>query len=273
MVESIPGGVYLCQVGDRVSCGACCGLYNMRPLTRATLEEMLADRTMHFSRVERTPEALLAFAEQVRGPSDHRRPFPEFHHCSFLGLIETGAKRVGCLLHPEADGNGGIDYRGLSYYGGMACRIYFCPAHRLLPEEIKIVVREAADHWYDYGLMITEAKLLTFFFEDAAGLLGKTIRWSSFQANPKGAGTVRRLLGFKREWPYRRKPDPGPCNYFFEDRRYRKPGVRYPSGMAPPPRHHRFFRELYSEFTSAAELRHAERIVDEMILSLVEAAR
>ena len=41
--------VYLCQVGERVSCGACCGLYNVADLSRDSLEDRLARRTVRLN--------------------------------------------------------------------------------------------------------------------------------------------------------------------------------------------------------------------------------
>ena len=129
---SAPGGVYLCQVNQQVSCGACCGLYNVAEVSRDALESMLTDRTRNFARVPREADAIVAFGRQVLKKLRGRAPFPDFHHCPFVGLVGQSFARVGCLLHPLAAGNDGVDYRGLSYYGGMACRVYFCPVFSFL---------------------------------------------------------------------------------------------------------------------------------------------
>lgn len=34
MDKTAPGGVYLCRVNENLSCGACCGLYNVPDLSR-----------------------------------------------------------------------------------------------------------------------------------------------------------------------------------------------------------------------------------------------
>lgn len=67
----------------------------------------------------RTVAGIAAFKARVEADESQQRPFPNFHHCPFLGMIEDESRRVGCLLHPLAHGNYGIDWRGLSYYGGM----------------------------------------------------------------------------------------------------------------------------------------------------------
>lgn len=155
--------VYLCQVSEGVSCGACCGLYNIKNLSKAKLEAMLVERTEAFASVPRTEDGIDGFRTRIEGGTAVERPFPEFHHCPFLGLIGPDKSRVGCLLHPAASGNDGKDFRWLSWYGAMACRIYFCPAHRMLPPAYQMIVRESFDHWYFYGLLVTEHRLLVAF--------------------------------------------------------------------------------------------------------------
>ena len=123
--------MYLCQVSEHVSCGACCGLYNISELCRAKLEEMLLHRTEAFDSVPRTEEGIYSFQKRNEGTGPQSRPFPQFYHCPFLGLIGKEKCRVGCLLHPDVPGNNGGDYRILSWYGQQACQPYFCPSTRL----------------------------------------------------------------------------------------------------------------------------------------------
>jgi len=138
---AVPGGVYLCQVDENVSCGACCGLYNCPDASRACLQERLTFRTERFREVPRNTDAIDAFQEQMERREPRQRPYPDFYHCPFLGLVGRQNSRVGCLLHPLADGNQGVDLRGLSFYGGLACRDYFCPSHRNLPPVYKAIIQ------------------------------------------------------------------------------------------------------------------------------------
>ena len=162
--SDVPGGVYLCQVDDGLSCGACCGLYNLPQVDEDRLCRMLAQRTDAFARTPRQIEALAEFGRRLTDRFEGRQPISEFHHCPFLGLVGSGRTRVGCLLHPLAEGNDGVDFRGLSHYGGMACRIYFCPSHETLARTWKKIVQKTAGGWYLYGLVITEDELLSGFF-------------------------------------------------------------------------------------------------------------
>lgn len=75
----------------------------------------------------RSIDAILAFEQERLRAEGSDVPIPDFHHCVFVGLIQDGGERIGCLLHPLALGNGGVDWRGLSFYGGAACKYFFCP--------------------------------------------------------------------------------------------------------------------------------------------------
>lgn len=161
------GGIYLCQVSDTISCGACCGLYNTEYASFETLHARLAARTDAFARVPRDPAAIQNFARDVGSREPSERPLPGFHHCPFVGLIGPKRTRVGCLLHPLAEGNHGVDLRGLSHYGGMACKICFCPAHRVLSSRFREVLRRTAPNWHAYGILITEARTLECLFRAA----------------------------------------------------------------------------------------------------------
>lgn len=158
--DGVPGGVYLCQISETISCGACCGLYNVADLSFDHLSAMLRYRTETFARVPRTMDAILAFKAHIEEKENQNRPFPDFHHCPYIGLIGENFARVGCLLHPLGVGNKGIDFRGLSYHGGLACGMYFCPSYRILSEPYKKLIRKSAYNWYSYGLMIGEANSL-----------------------------------------------------------------------------------------------------------------
>ena len=264
-----PGGVYLCQVNERVSCAACCGLYNVADVSRSALEAMLTGRTLRFASIPREADAIVAFGRKTLEDQRGRIPFPEFHHCPFVGLVGQQLARVGCLLHPLAAGNDGIDYRGLSYYGGMACRVYFCPTHHRLSPSVKTIVRETADDWYEYGLIVTEASLLEAFFIGLEHRLEAPVTAEDILQWRTCRRLLRKFSQLKIDWPYRRLTDPGPCNYVFDDHIYTKTDATYPHGTAKPSPYDVIFRELGSGFGSEKDLRRAEEIVGRMIDNLV----
>lgn len=252
-----PPSVYLCQVGPNVSCGACCGLYNVSDPSPAALAVTLARRTRWFADVPRTVAGIDAFRAAVCAAERQQGPFPDFHHCPFLGMIEDGGRRVGCLLHPLADGNDGLDWRGLSYYGGMACRTYFCPSVRHLPARWLTAVRQCMSSWYLHGLVITEQRLLTALFTELEHRLGRRINADDFSGRAAADALSNLLSALKLDWPFRRR-DAALANYFFEDGRYPRPAVAPPAGINFASTRAAIFQELDTDFPSASAAASAE---------------
>jgi len=258
---NIPGNIYLCQVNEHVSCGACCGLYNLPGVSAEAVCCLLNARTAAFSKVAREMAAILAFGEAESARLAGRHPLPEFHHCPYLGLIGPRKRTVGCLLHPLSEENRGIDYRGLSYYGSMTCNMYFCPTHHQLPDDFKQLLKTVAGDWYHYGLVITETDLLEAFH---AQIL---IRNGGVAIDPEKAAAIgsrplwEALFALKRDWPFAR-PERPLAHYFFNDRLYPKPDVDYAMTGKPGSRYDPIFRELHSVFSSADEQARAEAYLD-----------
>jgi hypothetical protein len=264
---------YLCQVGARVSCGACCGLYNVHDLSRTGLETRLAERTAAFARVPRRARAIEDFARQHLGWTPEARPFPHFYHCPFLGLIGASHMRVGCLLHPEAPGNGGRDWRALSYYGAKACRTYFCPTTERLRVEYREILRASFDHWYLYGLIITEYRLWSAFFEEFERRIGRRATRVDFVKGSAARALLQKFAALKLNWPFRRPDAPGPCHFFFDEVSYPRPEVACGDPARPDAPLDIIFREFESSFRNQTERRRAEAAVLAIIRALVAAVR
>jgi len=267
---STPGGVYLCHIGASISCGACCGLYNIADLSQIRLTALLRDRTSRFEATPRNLSGILSFETETLSREAARRPIPDFHHCPFLGLIGSGPSRVGCLLHPLATGNQGIDFRGLSHYGGMACRVYFCPTCARLPERHKRLLRALADDWYGYGLTVTETLMLEALFGIIESRLGRILDPDSVIGHPAPESAFRGILHLKEDWPFRGSED-DLVHDFFEFHRNGRPECRgLESGDASP--YAVLLRELAFTPRSSVELRAAEawldRFFDRMLQSL-----
>ncbi len=265
-VGDVPDEVYLCQVDEKISCGACCGLYNVADASREGLTARLAGRTARFHAAPRTVDGLLAFAAETGRIENGTRPYPEFHHCPYVGLIGDRRSRVGCLLHPLGEGNEGVDYRGLSYYGGMACRDYFCPACKSLPAPWKRLVRAAAGDWYRFGLVVTEVVLLTAFFSAVEKRAGRSIILPGDAASVSAdlVGAVSAFIDLRIDWPFR-PPDVPIPNYFFEDRRYGRPPVWYHGSDSGLSRYAEILRELGTAFADPEDRARAEALLDRPI--------
>ena len=270
-METGAHNIYLCQVSETVSCGACCGLYNLPNLSRENLRIMLSKRTAAFASTPRTEEAIFEFQRKNRGPHRLSRPFPGFHHCPFLGLIGVAKSRVGCLLHPAAPGNDGVDYRSLSWYGEQACRSYFCPAATKLPAVYQSILTQTIDNWYDYGLIVTEHALLTAYFREVEFRLGRPIEAADYKGNLAASSAFMEFARLKSNWPYQRNDSPAPCNFFFENGLYPRPGVFPTTPDIGPSHYENILRELDAGFSSAKELAAAEQLLDELFLKTVRA--
>ena len=272
----VPGGVYLCQVNETVSCGACCGLYNRPDAMRGHLQELLGDRTETFRQTARNMDAVDTFRLQMEQREQCARPYSDFYACPFLGLIGPDCSRPGCLLHPLADGNSGIDYRGLSFYGGLACRDYFCPTYRNLPAAHKEIVKTVCTDWYLYGLVITEERLLAAVFGEIESRLGRPLAPAEISASRPAQDALRELFGTKLAWPYHDPGWQGPGNYFFNDGLYLPSPIDYPRIGAQASAHDSILRELSSVFESAVQLAAAEDLIANLVsrvLSAVDAPR
>jgi hypothetical protein len=261
---AIPGGVYLCQVNDNVSCGACCGLYNCADASRGRLQELLHERTQQFAAVPRDVDAIDAFRLQRERCKYGERPFLDFYACPFLGFIGADGSRVGCLLHPLAAGNGGIDYRGLSFYGGLACRDYFCPSYRNLGAGPKEIIKAVCTDWYLYGLVITEDRMLAAFFGEIEKRLGRPLRAADLSVHPGLRPSIHEFLTLKLNWPFRAPGAKGPGNYFFDDGLNPKPKIDYARLGVAPSRLDPLLRELSSAFDRPADLTRAEQWIENL---------
>jgi hypothetical protein len=265
--------IYLCQVSETVSCGACCGLYNLPNLSREKLEILLSNRTNDFESVSRTEDGIFEFQRRNRGPHRLSRPFPQFHHCPFLGMIGGEKRRVGCLLHPAVPGNNGLDYRSLSWYGEKACRTYFCPTTNKLSRVYQSILIQTIDNWSDFGLIVTEHSLVTAYFKEVEARLGRCISVSDYTQNTQATSAFKEFSELKSQWPYRRPDAPGPCNFFFENGLYPRPAVfRATPGIRISP-YERILRELDSGFSSEKEIEAADRLLDDLFLKAERALK
>jgi len=225
--EQVRGGAYLCQTGACVSCGSCCGLYNVKDLSRERLHAILADRTAAFESVPRTIDGVLDFEARRLEQEGTDYPIENFHHCVFVGLIRDHGERIGCMLHPLATGNNGVDWRGLSHYGGAACKHFFCPTYDELETRRKRLVRTLLTDWYEYGLIIPEHRFLAALLDILEERTGRELDAETLEA--PGRKAVADLLRLKLDWPFRDPAAPMAWN-FFSTRDTERPGF---SGRIP----------------------------------------
>jgi hypothetical protein len=257
-----PGGVYLCQVNDDISCGACCGLYNIGDSSLENLNKILKNRSMLFSKTKRDIDSILIFKELIGEIESQERPYHDFHHCPYIGYIKENC--IGCLLHPLGDGNNGVDLRGLSYYGGFACSTYFCQTCHKLNPEYKDVIRQCAKGWHSYGLIITEHVMLNNFFQAIESQSKSQIDAEKFKI-PKLKEHIQTFIDLKTTWKFRPKNFRTFGNYFFEENLYPLESINYSNTDAKDSEFNDIFMALNSIFKNNHELKEAEVIIRDII--------
>jgi hypothetical protein len=224
---------------------------------------MLKHRTTTFDATPRTADAIFQFKKDMEMREGRDRPMRDFHHCPYLGFTGPERATVGCLLHPRAAGNNGMDFRSLSYYGGMTCHIYFCPSTRLLPLRYKQIVRLVLDDWYLYGLIVTETKLLTSFFEELEYRISRSLCAEDFTTRPTCRKALKYLFLLRISWPFRAPDNHRLANYFFNDHLYARPPIRTASQDQTILRYRIILQELETDPRTEHGLREAEKYLDD----------
>ncbi len=270
MDNKTPGNVYLCQVSENISCGACCGLYNISDPSYKNLYNILRYRTILYKKTEKNYESILQFKEKIRSIELTKNKYSDFHHCPYIGLIRNKKDCVGCLLHPLAEGNNGIDFRGLSYYGGMACRSYFCSTCHHLDPEYKKILRISVKNWHLYGLIITETNMLDHFFKTIEDISQKKLTLTIFEKSSELQNHVLSFLKLKLSWKFRDIKTYHPCNYFFEENIYPSNPVDYKKTKKATSIHDPIFQAFGSIFETQSDLENAEKIIQDLIYKICE---
>lgn len=105
---------------------------------------------------------------------------------------------------------------------------------------------------------------MTAYFKEVEFRLGRHLVVSDYAANIEAADALREFAELKFQWPYRRDDFPGPCNYFFENGLYPRPGVFRKTqdiGLSP---YENILKELDTSFSSAKESAAADKLLDEL---------
>lgn len=245
----------LCQPDEWKSCGACCGLYNYRDNSRAVLIERLRRRTACFAALRGNPDRYRQEAATLEGT----KLYETIYNCEFLGFVDEGQKRVGCLLHPDI--NKGRDLRGISFYGKDLCRKHLCPSHeKLTMAERKVVIR-LLDDWYLYGLCITDIDLVKTYLFHIQNAVGEEFDPAQLDTRPTLKRLMQEFFSWKEYWPFRRKEALRFGKYYFVEGEYHIARIDYEKlGLDPSP-YDGILLSLASEFRDSSEVSAAEGMV------------
>ena len=183
-------------------------MYNAHASQEQPLHALLLERTRAFARDAsiHEPSSLLAFKRRWE-PSPADKLLDGLPSCPFVGLLDwafdhpdLAQGRVGCLVHPTR--HGGVDGRDCGVYDRHICEDYLCAAHSLLKEEERLLILDAVQDSYLYGLVITDVRFVRTLLELAADQLGA---WPSPRrlAHPQVVRAAADYFELKRRWPYR----------------------------------------------------------------------
>ncbi len=197
-----------------MSCAACCGLYNVTDASEDSMYAELRRRSALMASIGRKVNDLLDFKEFIRGANGLAQLDPDIHVCEFIGFLDTEERTLGCLLHPCARGNDGVDLRGLCHYGAMACKSFYCPAWKDMPPRVKNMVAMIAPDSRAYGLLATDASFSLSMIRLLEIRLGHELAPQSLKM-PDLKQRLSRLLSLKYDWPDARNIKKRISNYYF----------------------------------------------------------
>lgn len=258
---------HLCQPDDQKSCAWCCGLYNVRDSSREVLISSLRARTRSFAETERSARSIQHFSEYTKGIEKTDLVDPDFYSCEFLGFLDTSETRVGCMLHPHSRGNGGIDWRGLSFYGAMACRGFFCRSHRELNSAEKRVLLGTIQDWYLYGLVVSDPDYPKSFFHLAAQELGNRFDMTRL-LTPPASEVAYNFFSWKMDWPYGNRVSIPPALTAPRLSAARRTDTKKNTAQESLTAVDLIFRSLGTDFKTSRERRKAEWEVERLLSRL-----
>ena len=204
----------------------------------------------------------------VQSTEDTAKRYEVIYCCEYLGFLDDGENRVGCLLHPLQ--NDGRDLRDVSFYGQALCDGHFCPSYYYISQEEKLSLLNIFDDWYLYGLVITDIDLVKSYF--------KLISDSIYEVPPPDvfqAGRLRDLasafFSLKLTWPFRSPEANRFGKYYFDGSQYMIHFIDYEALGRERSRFDRIFLSLSSEFGTHQEIMRAEEIIQSHIDRFVSA--
>ncbi len=192
---------HLCQPGHGSSCGACCGLYNFRDHSRATLSARLAAQSDALRSLPKEPEAWRAAARELLASRPHPPLFPSVRVCPLLGFLDSSHTRVGCLGHPLV--TGGVDLRDCGVYRADICETFSCPSFTWLSDSQARLVHAACSDWFLYGLVITDVEFVRGCLHLLESELARPVDPLSLISRPSSLAAVRQLFALKETAPGR----------------------------------------------------------------------
>jgi hypothetical protein len=202
-------------------------MYNVPDATREALQAKLERRTRLFEDTDRSVQSLIEF-ESFICKTEANKPLVEtIHVCEFVGFVDQYHRKPGCMLHPNAPGNGGVDLRGLCHYGSLACKTFFCPACESIDPVLAQLLIDLIDDWHLYGLVITDVDFVNSLFCLLRSRVGDRLDELIGSSGPPSLA-LKEMLSWKDAWPFHKSSQFRRSRYFFKesvDRRHAHPNT------------------------------------------------
>lgn len=205
----------LCHPDSSKSCAACCGLYNVVDARRQVLNSMLTARTLAFRNISRDIDEISDFGLSSRPSLSSLQVDPDIHVCEYAGFLDDSYCRVGCMLHPDFQENNGIDFRGLCFYGSMACKGFFCPASAETEGKYSGLVNDLVSDWHLYGLLAVDISYLNALFGLLEMMLDGCVD-TGLLMRQRPAKLLSRTFAWKTSWPFGEKSSKRRSAYYFK---------------------------------------------------------
>lgn len=260
--------IHLCQPDAGKSCGACCGLYNWKDHSRQALQAILEMQTSLFAPFQKTGGDFDRYRDLRAAVLDNEKLFETIYNCEFIGFIDAGQRRVGCMLHPMV--TGGSDLRDHCFYSAEICSGHFCPGYSCFTTAQQRAVINATSDWYLYGLAITDIDLVKEFFKLVEDTIGESIKESRL-ADPAITDILADFFRLKEHWPFKAKKN-RLGKYYFSAAEYHVARIDYEARWGlPASRLDKILVSLESDLTCAKELHQAEEIIERLIQKFIAA--
>ncbi|UCG12133.1 MAG: hypothetical protein JSU72_16760 [Deltaproteobacteria bacterium] len=244
-------------------------MYNVKEEGRESLSHKLRRRTERLAGTERTVTGILDFSKQTTAEERSQWIDQTFYSCEFVGFLDSGETRVGCMLHPSAKGNGGVDWRGLSIHGTMACQGFFCRAFRELNSIEVGVILESINDWYLYGLVISDVDFAKVFFRMARERLGRLLDPAMLRS-PLLLEVALEFFNWRIDWPHRGSTRDSDAGHSSERVQGKQDGLESRSPYHSNNTMDLLLQKLDSAFDSPAERQSAVMTIEQLFSRLTK---
>jgi hypothetical protein len=204
----------------------------------------------------------------IRATEDTAKRYEVIYCCEYLGFLDSAEKRVGCLLHPLQ--NGGVDHRGVSFYGRELCDGHFCPSYHYISREEKLALLNIIDDWYLFGLVITDIDLVKSYFQLISDGIYQTPSSECFKDGLLRE-KARAFFDLKLSWPFRSADVHRLGKYYFDGSQYMIKPIDYGALGSEMSRFDKIFLSLTSDFRSLNDLRQAEEMIQRHLDGFINA--